>query len=93
MALLHEVVVVRVLEVKAIDPAGLSPVDAGVFLSKSKRQIYNLIAEGRLVARIDGARTLVDFQSLKDYYAALPFKTAATAIANAPRRRHRRARS
>jgi excisionase family DNA binding protein len=85
-----------VLEVKAIEPAALSPDGAGEYLSLTKRQIYNLIADGFLIAKRSGARTLVDFASVKSYYEGLPLKTVAASIPNSPqctapaRRRRRR---
>jgi hypothetical protein len=33
-----------------------------------------LIAAGKIVARKEGSRTLVDVESLKAYYAGLPVK-------------------
>jgi excisionase family DNA binding protein len=85
-----------VLEVKAIEPAALSPDGAGEYLSLTKRQIYNLIADGFLIAKRSGARTLVDFASVKSYYEGLPLKTVAASIPNSPQcttpaRRRRRA--
>ena len=73
-----------VLEVKTIEPAALSPGGAGSYLSVTKRQIYFLIADGVLIAKRSGARTLVDFQSVKKYYEGLPFKTVSASIPNAP---------
>jgi len=72
------------LEVKTIEPAALSPEGAGSYLSVTKRQIYFLIADGVLIAKRSGARTLVDFQSVKKYYEGLPFKTVSASIPNAP---------
>lgn len=83
-----------VVEVKSIEPAALSPNGAAAYLSLSKRAIYLLIAGDKIIARRDGARTLVDFESIKAYYKSLPFKTVAASIPNAPqssaRRRTRR---
>jgi len=73
-----------VYEVKTIEPAALSPEDAGAYLSLSKRAIYLLIADGALIAKRSGARTLVDFESTKAYYKSLPLKTVAASIPNAP---------
>jgi len=87
---------VPLLEVKSIEPAALSPEGAGIYLSLSKRAIYLLIADGVLIAKRSGARTLVDFESVKCYYKSLPFKTVAASIPNAPqsiRRNRGRARS
>ena len=59
----------------AIEPLALSPRDAADCLSVSKRTVSNLIAAGRIEARKNGTRTLVDVASLKTYYASLPLKT------------------
>jgi hypothetical protein len=87
-----------VLEVKVVEPAALSPEGAGDYLSLTKRQIYNLIADGLLIAKRSGARTLVDFVSVKNYYEGLPLKTVAASIPNSPQcatsvRRRRSARA
>jgi hypothetical protein len=57
-----------------LEPLALAPRDAARFLSISKRSLSRLIACGKIIARKDGARTLVDVASLKSYYAALPRK-------------------
>ena len=59
----------------AIEPLALSPRDAADCLSVSKRTVSNLIAAGKIEARKNGTRTLVDVASLKTYYASLPLKT------------------
>ena len=46
--------------------------------------IYNLITDGVLIAKRSGSRTLVDFESVKKYYASLPLKTVSASIPNAP---------
>ena len=58
----------------AIEPLALSPRDAADCLSVSKRTVSNLIADGKIEARKNGTRTLVDVASLKTYYASLPLK-------------------
>jgi excisionase family DNA binding protein len=58
-----------------IEPLALSPRDAADCLSVSKRTVSNLIAAGKIEARKNGTRTLVDVASLKTYYANLPLKT------------------
>ena len=60
-----------------LQPLALSPVAAAQFLSISKRTLSRLVAAGKIVARKDGSRTLVDVASLKAYYASLPVKAAA----------------
>jgi excisionase family DNA binding protein len=57
-----------------VQPLALSPVAAAQFLSLSKRTLSRLIATGRIEARKDGSRTLVDVASLQAYYASLPVK-------------------
>ena len=57
-----------------IEPLALSPRDAADCLSVSKRTVSNLIAAGKIEARKNGTRTLVDVASLKTYYASLPLK-------------------
>jgi hypothetical protein len=48
-----------------LQPLALSPVAAAQFLSISKRSLSRLVAAGKIVARKDGSRTLVDVASLK----------------------------
>jgi excisionase family DNA binding protein len=78
----------------SIEPLALSPRDAAVFLSVSKRTLSSYIAAGRIVARKDGTRTLVDVASLREYYASLPTKTGLAPLVFArrtrPTRSHRR---
>jgi hypothetical protein len=73
-----------ILEVKAIEPAALSPQGTADYLSISKRAVSILIADEVLIARKAGARTLVDFASVKAYYASLPRVTVHASIPNAP---------
>ncbi len=61
-------------QVIELQPLALSPICAARFLSISKRSLSRLIADGKIVARKDGTRTLVDVDSLKAYYASLPKK-------------------
>jgi hypothetical protein len=81
---------------ETIDPLALSPDDAAAFLSISRRLLSDRIADGAILARKDGVRTLVDVSSLKTYYASLP-KAVSGSIPNAPQsltlRRKRGARS
>ena len=74
-----------VLEVKTIEPFAMSPDDAATLLSVNKRTIYRLVAEKKLIARKEGSRTLVDYQSVKKHYESLPLLSGAS-IPNAPRR-------
>jgi hypothetical protein len=57
-----------------LQPLALPPLAAAQFLSISKRSLSRLIAAGKIVARKEGSRTLVDVESLKAYYAGLPVK-------------------
>ncbi len=57
-----------------LEPLALPPLAAARFLGESKRTVSRLIAAGKIVARKDGVRTLVDVKSLKAYYASLPLK-------------------
>ena len=75
-----------VLEVKTIEPLAMSPDAAATLLSVNKRTIYRLIAEKKLIARKEGSRTLVDYQSVKKHYESLPLLSGAS-IPNAPQRR------
>jgi excisionase family DNA binding protein len=75
----------KILEVKPVEPAALSPKGTVAYLSLSKRTISSLIADGTLIAKRSGGRTLVDFESVKKYYAGLPVKTVSASIPNAPR--------
>jgi|SRR5438105_3192577 hypothetical protein len=76
--------IVPVLEVKTVEPLSLSLKDSAKTLSITPRAVYSLIADGKLVARKLGSRTIVDFASVKAYYASLPAKTVAASIPNAP---------
>jgi excisionase family DNA binding protein len=66
------------------EPIALSPAAAADYLSISKRTLYNLIADGKLIARkLPGgkhARLLVDVASIKAYYNSLPIKDGAEAL-------------
>jgi excisionase family DNA binding protein len=74
----------KTLEVDSVEPAALSPKGTCAYLSLSKRSVSTLIADGVLIAKRAGGRTLVDFESVKTYYASLPVKTVAASIPNAP---------
>jgi excisionase family DNA binding protein len=76
----------------AIEPLALSPRDAAEFLSVSKRTLSSYIAAGKVEARKDGTRTLVDVASLRAYYAALPTKTDHAPLVFARRTRPTRSR-
>jgi excisionase family DNA binding protein len=63
-----------VAQILELPPLALAPLAAARLLSISKRSLSRLIATGKIVARKDGTRTLVDVESLKAYYANLPVK-------------------
>jgi hypothetical protein len=48
-----------------LQPLALPALAAAQFLSISKRSLSRLIAAGKIVARKEGSRTLVDVESLK----------------------------
>ena len=66
--------------ISELSPLAVSPAGAASFLGISKRSISRLIADGDVIARKDGPRTLVDVESLRAYYAALPVKAGATPL-------------
>ena len=47
-----------------IDPLAMSPEHAAAFLSLSRRALSNLIADGAILAKKHGVRTLVDVASV-----------------------------
>ncbi len=71
-----------------MEPLALSPAAAARFLGVSKRTVYNLIASGAIITRkLPGgrtARTLVDTESLRSYYAALPLKDGGEPLFGEP---------
>src|SRR3977135_1411230 len=72
------------IHVKIIEPAALSPKGTCAYLSLSKRSVSTLVADGGLMAKRTGGRTLISSRGVKAYYASLPVKTAAASIPNAP---------
>jgi excisionase family DNA binding protein len=87
------------VQIKTIEPLAVSPKVAAAALSITSRQIYFLIADGKLTARKLGSRTLIDYSSVTDFYKSLPAKIVAASIPNAPqslpapRRRRKAVRS
>jgi hypothetical protein len=61
-------------QIVQLQPLALPPLAAAQFLSISKRSLSRLIAAGKIIARKEGTRTLVDVESLKAYYGRLPTK-------------------
>jgi excisionase family DNA binding protein len=60
----------------ALDPLAVAPKEAARLLAVSRRTVSRLIRRGKLVAKKDGKRTLVDYDSIKAHYASLPPITA-----------------
>jgi excisionase family DNA binding protein len=61
-----------------ITPIALPPAEAARLIGISKRSLYRLIADGRVVARRDGSRrTLIDVASLRAYFESLPVKSGS----------------
>ena len=67
-----------------MEPLAISPAASGRFLGVSKRSIYNLIAANKIIAKKDGARTLVDVASIRAYYASLPDKDGPAPLFGEP---------
>ncbi len=63
-----------------LEPLALSPREAATMLSISRRSISRLIRARKLIAREYGARTLVDVESVKAFYASLPIKQISSPI-------------
>ena len=53
-----------------LQPLALPPLAAAQFLSISKRSLSRKIAAGKIIARKEGSRTLVDVEWLRTYYRA-----------------------
>jgi len=79
-----ETIAMSEIQIKTIDPLAISPKGAASALSITSRAVYFLIANGKLIARKLGSRTLVDFASVKALYDGLPIKTIAASSPNAP---------
>ena len=73
-----------ILDVKTVEPAALGPQGTADYLSISKRAVSILIADEVLIAKKSGARTLVDFASVKAYYESLPRITVHASTPNSP---------
>jgi excisionase family DNA binding protein len=63
-----------------MNPLAVSPREAASILSTSKRTVSRLIRARKLIARKHGARTLVDVESVKAFYASLPIKQTSSPI-------------
>jgi excisionase family DNA binding protein len=81
---------------ETVFPLALSPDSAADFLSISRRALSDLIADGTILAKKSGTRTLVSLDSLKAYFDGLPrsvpgsIPNAPQSHAPAPRKRRRR---
>jgi hypothetical protein len=75
------------VQTKTIEPLAISPKSAASALSITSRAVYLLLADGKLVARKLGTRTLIDYASFTAFYRSLPVKTISASIPNAPRRK------
>lgn len=69
------------------EPLALSPNDAAEYVGLSKRTIYQLLADKTIIARKSEGRTMIDGDSLRAYYRALPAYVPGASIPNAPQRR------
>jgi excisionase family DNA binding protein len=77
---------------ETIEPLAMSPEHAAAYLSISRRALSDRIADGAIIAKKDGTRTLVDVDSLKTYFRGLP-KAVSGSIPNAPQARRKGRRS
>jgi excisionase family DNA binding protein len=57
-----------------VEPSAVSPREAARLLAVSRRTVSRLIRSHKLVVRKNGKRTLVDYESVKAFYAGLPVK-------------------
>jgi len=60
-----------------VPPLALSTVAVARTLGVSTKTVYRLIAAGTLKAKTWGRRTMVDAESVRAFYAALPDKVAS----------------
>jgi hypothetical protein len=72
-----------------VEPLSLSIKDTMKSLSLSRGKVYALLGDGKLTARKDGGRTLVDYASVKVHHASLPVFAPGVAIPNARRKRRK----
>jgi hypothetical protein len=70
----------------SIEPISLSPGRAAALSGVSVRSIYRLLEAKAFKARrsISGARTLIDYASLKAYFLSLPEYIPGASMPNAP---------
>ena len=65
-------------------PIAYTPQAAAAALGLSRRTVTRLIADGRLVARRAGNRTLVDAASVRTYFESLPTIDGPAPLACSP---------
>jgi excisionase family DNA binding protein len=75
------------LAMSEFEPLSLSIKDTMKSLSLSRGKVYTLLSDGKLTARKDGGRTLIDYASVKAHHASLPGFVPGIAIPNARRKR------
>jgi excisionase family DNA binding protein len=73
----------------SIEPLAVPPAEAAVILGCSKRHLMRLVAAGKITARKCGKRTLVDYRSLRKFFASLPVKKIGAPLFPANTRGHR----
>ena len=54
-----------------LTPIAVSPAKAAELLGVSRWHVYSLINNGQLKSAKSGARVLVDFESLRDYFESI----------------------
>ena len=74
----------------ALEAVSLSPDTAAELSGISTRQIYRLLERGAFKARRCGARTLIDAQSWRNYFSALPEYTSGVMTPNHPANQRRK---
>jgi excisionase family DNA binding protein len=77
------------LAMSEFEPLFLSIKDTMRSLTLSRSKVYALLSDGKLTARKDGGRTLVDYASVKAHRASLPLFVPGIAIPNARRKRRK----
>lgn len=66
--------------VAVVEPLAVSPRKAARLLALFRRTVSRLIRSHKLVARKHGKRTLVDYESVKAFYADLPIKQTSVPL-------------
>ncbi|WP_279597675.1 helix-turn-helix domain-containing protein [Methylobacterium sp. J-067] len=73
----------RVRTTEPLTPLAYRPKDAATMLGISKSMIYQLIADGHLLARKVGATTVIRYSDLEALLEAAPFSAATEAARKA----------